>query len=439
MRRRGLDRRLRDGLHAARPPHASEAERRAWHVVRAAHAERAPVERRRRPGLRLALAAAAAAALAAIALTPAGAKVGDWIGEVVDPGPEPARSTLGPLPTEGRLLVVGDRGVWVVQQDGRKRQLPGYRDATWSPGGLFVAATRGRELVALETDGDERWTLPAPRRVAAPRWSPDGFRIAYRSGRELWVTIADNSKRWLLARGVAATPPAWRPKQPVGQQVLAYARGKRIHVVRADPPHRPVFRAPPGPAPRRLVFRTPPGPAPRELWWTADGRRLIAVAEADPGFRAGAVRIYGPRGHLLRVVPLPEGLYASGSVLAPGGRRLALVASAPGARSSELLVMRTDRGRPPRRRLGGIGPLEGLTWSIDGRVLIAGLPQADQWLFLRMRGRGGLDSVERIGAQFRGGGPARTGAFPRPAGWCHAEPPERDAADFIPCSTGAVP
>ncbi len=41
MRRSGIKGRLRDELHAARPPRAAEAERRAWEVVRAAHAERA--------------------------------------------------------------------------------------------------------------------------------------------------------------------------------------------------------------------------------------------------------------------------------------------------------------------------------------------------------------------------------------------------------------
>lgn len=246
--------------------------------------------------------------------------------------------------------------------------------------------------------------------------------MAYRSGRDLFIAIADNSDNWLLDRAVGSTPPAWRPGQPDNRQVLAYARGRRVHIVRVDP----------AVGPRPVLGRTPLGPVPRELWWSADGRRLSAVSERS-------VRTYTARGRLLRQARLPRGLRASGSALAPGGRRLALIAAAPGARSDELLLVRTDRAAPPKRRLGGFGPLEGLTWSIDGRVLVTGLPQADQWLFLRLRGKGGLVSVKGISSKFRGGRPASSGAFPRPAGWCYPQAPEPVATSFPPCSAGAAP
>jgi hypothetical protein len=416
VRRSEVERRLRDELRVARPPRAAEAERRAWHVVAAAHAERS-VAPRRRIGPRVAAALAAAALLLGLVLTPAGAKVGDWIGEVVSPAPEVTRSALASLPAEGRLLVLAESGPWVVGDDGARRRLGAFDAASWSPGGLFVIAADGRRLTALEPDGQERWTRVAPARVATPRWSPDGFRIAYRSGRDLYVAVGDNSGSWLLQRGVRATPPAWRPGQPVNRQVLAYARGRRLLIARVDPAQ----------APRKLLGRTTAGPVPRQLWWSADGRRLFAVSTR-------AVRVYGAGGRLLRSVGLARGLRASESALAPDGRRLALIATAPGARSSELLLVSTDRAAPPRRRLGGFGPLEGLTWSIDGRVLVAGLPQADQWVFLRLRGKGGLVSVKGIRSKFRGGRPVSSGAFPRPAGWCYADPHEPDAAGFAPCS-----
>jgi hypothetical protein len=427
VRRSAFKRRLREDLHAARPPRDAEAERRAWAVVRAAHAER-PAVRRPYRGRRLAVAALAAALAAVLALSPAGAKVGDWIGDVVDPAPDATPSTLGSLPADGRLLVVAPGGPWVVQDDGARRRLGDFRDATWSPGGLFVAAARGRELVALEPDGDERWARPAPGRVSMPRWSPDGFRIAYRSGGDLWVAAGDNSSAGRLARGVGPAPPAWRPRASSPGQVVAFSSGRRIRIVEEDTP--------------RLVGTTPPGPVPRELWWTADGRGLVAVSASE-------IRVHGGRGRLLRRIPLRAGMRATGSALDPAGRRLAVAAEETARRASEVLVYRvdsrggrSDRFAPPDRLYAGSGSIEGLTLSIDGRVLVLGLPEADQWLLLRPRARGQLREVSGIRRKFAGGSRAAaraTAPFPRPAGWCYAEPPGPSALNVPACSTGAAP
>jgi hypothetical protein len=416
VKRGDVEHRLRDELHAVRPPRAAEAERRAWHVVRAAHAERSPLRRSHR-ARRLALAALAAALLAALALSPAGAKVGDWIGDVVDPEPERASSTLGSLPAGGRLLVVSGSGPWIVHGDGSRRRLGAFRDAGWSPGGLYVAAARGRQLVALEPDGDERWVRPAPGPVTAPRWSPDGFRIAYRSGDDLRVAYGDNARDWLLARQVDATPSSWRPRRPSPGQVLAFSAGARVRIVEVDG--------------RRVLGTTPPGPVPHELWWTADGSRLVAVSERE-------VRVHDARGRLLRRRPLPPPLRAAGSAIDAAGRRLAVAARRAGARSSELLLYRLDRSGPPRQLLAVTGSIEGMTWSIDGRVLALGRPEADQWYLLRPRGRGRLVTVSGIRSKFAGGAGAGVSApFPRLAGWCYAEP--REKRPFAPCSSGAAP
>ena len=176
-----------------------------------------------------------------------------------------------------------------------------------------------------------------------------------------------------------------------------------------------------------LSVARPPAPLRANCGGASDGRRLVAVAQRS-------IRTFDARGRVLSLTRLPRGLRAGGSALDPRGRRLALIAAAPGARSSELLLVRTDRAAPPRRRLGGFGPLEGVTWSIDGRVLVAGLPQADQWLFLRLRGKGGLASVKgsapvpgRRRAQRRLPRPAAGATRSRPSRALPASRPARSA------------
>ena len=428
MRRTGFQRRLRDELHRTRPPRAAEAERRAWEVVRAAHAERAGVGPRRHPARRRALAALAAALAAVLVLSPAGAKVGDWIGDVVTREPKTTPAAPGSLPAPGRLLVVSPGGPWIMQDDGARRRLGPFADATWSPGGKYVAAVRGRELVALEPDGDERWVRPAPAAVSTPRWSPDGFRIAYRSGTDLWIVVGDNSDSWRLARGVGAAAPAWQPERPTPGQAVAFASGRRIRIVEVDGP--------------RVIGTTPPGPAPRELWWTADGSRLVAVFDEE-------IRVFGARGKQLRRRALPPGLRTTGSALDRAGRRLAVAVERRGGSASELLMYRLAQpsgaasgsaDASPETLFAGSGRIEGLTWSMDGRVLVVGRPDSDQWLLLPPRPRGPLEAISGIRRLFAGGSSAAarlTAPFPRPAGWCYAEPPEADGAPA--CSAGAAP
>ncbi len=212
-------------------PSEAEAEDRSWDVVRAAYAERSPAPAAHRTR-RLALAVSGGFVVLAIALSPAGAKVGDLVSDVVGIGEEDAKPALRSLPAAGELLVESEQGPWIVREDGSKRLLGDYGQATWSqPRGLYVAVTDGRDLLAIEPDGTAHWSIHAPGPVHDPRWSPSGFRIAYRAGDDLWVVNGDGVAERLVARGVAPTAAAWRTAvdsklaaaaSKVGDHVLTY-------------------------------------------------------------------------------------------------------------------------------------------------------------------------------------------------------------------------
>src|SRR6266487_4598474 len=142
-----------------RAPGEDEARARSWMLVRAAFEQREPVAWPHRHGRALVVAAVVAAAVGAF-LSPPGRSVIQSLRRAV--GIEHARRALFSLPGGGRLLVQSSSGVWVVHADGSKRRLPGYQEASWSPHGLFLAATKRDELAALTDTGDVHWTLARP-------------------------------------------------------------------------------------------------------------------------------------------------------------------------------------------------------------------------------------------------------------------------------------
>ncbi len=133
-----------------RAPGEDAAGERAWEIVRAAYAQREPVTWPRRHARPLIAAAVVVAAVAAV-LSPPGRSVVHSIRKAV--GVQHAQTELFSLPSSGRLLVSGRGGTWIVNADGSRRRLGAYREAAWSPHGLFVAATKRNELVALDPHG----------------------------------------------------------------------------------------------------------------------------------------------------------------------------------------------------------------------------------------------------------------------------------------------
>jgi hypothetical protein len=330
----------------------------------------------------------------ATAFTPAGAAVGEWVRDVVRPARDNARSAIGRLPASGRLLVSSPAGAWVVHPDGSARRLGAYREAGWSPHGLYVVATRGRQLVALEPDGKVHWTLSRDRPVRHPVWSPaPGYRIGYLSGSSLRVVAGDGTGDRLTASGVAGARPAWRPG---AGHLLAYARPDG-GVVLTDVDS------------GRRLWRTGPGPVPKALAWTPDGSLLVALTPR-------AVRVFDRAGRPRGQTPIATGLRAEAMAVDPGGRSVAVIRRAVRGRSEVVTVPLSGPGGV-RHLFAGQGRFTDLAWSPDGRWLLLAWREADEWIFIRSSRVRHVDAVRDIRRQFDPGG-AGAGAFPRLGGWC---------------------
>jgi hypothetical protein len=274
-------------------PGERKAEARAWEVVRAAYDERAPVTWPRRH-VRPLVGVAVVAALVAAALSPPGRSVVHSLRKAV--GLKKAEPALFSLPTRGDLLVTSRSGLWLVRPDGSKRKLGRYRDATFSPHGLFIAATKANQLVALDPKGEVRWTLarPAPR---FPAWTGTrtDTRIAYVSGGRLRIVAGDGTGDHGVGPA-APVAPAWRPGPG---RVLAYSDGR----------HTVVYDAASGSVVRRA--------APTQtIAWSRDGRLLrrdVARTRTRGGQSQAVVDgrvVFRGTGVFDQVVPSPDGRWA---------------------------------------------------------------------------------------------------------------------------------
>jgi hypothetical protein len=350
------DRDLEAHLRDLRAPDEDAAEERSLDVVRAAYSDHVPL-RPSRGARRLGIALACGAAALAIGLSPAGAKVGDLVSDVFSnsPGEPHAKPTLRALPAPGQLLVDSTSGIWIVRDDGSRRRLGSYDEASWSPHGLYVIAAKGRTLTALSTGGDVQWTFPTPGVARDPRWtgSTTDTRIAYRSGHDLRVIVGngDPATDHLVAHDVAPAAPAWRPHG----FILAYvAAGGAVHAVDADTGERvPVTR---------------------------NDRRRLSPAPSTP-----------------RV----------DRALSPDGMQIANVEHV-GA-SDRLIV--THRGGGGEVLFFAKSHLTGPTWSPDGTWLLIGWPAADQWLFVNADHPKDVRPFDAISRQFD------SKRFPQVSGW----------------------
>ncbi len=345
-----------------RVPADRDAEERAWSVVRAAYAERDHV--RARPRRRLMLAGVVvAAAVGAAALSPPGRAVVDAVRRTI--GISHASPALFRLPAPGRLLVSGAGGTWTVAPDGSKRRLGGYREAAWSPHGLYVIAATSNELAAIQpNDGTVHWSVARPK-VASPRWggSRTDTRVAYLSSGRLRVVAGDGTGD-AGTRIASRVAPAWRPGDR--RQLAVVTSAGRVRLLGSWSSSRRYAGA-------------------RSLVWSPDGRSLLLVT-------ARRLVLFDPGSGRARPLDLDRVSAAAFSVQG----RLAVV------RRNALLLVEGEAVRPA---FTARVDLRGLAWSPDGRWLLTTLPAADQWIFV---GRRRVLAVSHIARQF-GGTPSLDG------------------------------
>jgi hypothetical protein len=371
---------MRRELEHIEIPAEHEARERTWRLVASAFEDRAPSPPRRAGRIVPALVLVVIGAIVAAALSPPGRAVFHAIRERV--GVEKSQPALFSVPAGGRLLVTSDAGVWVVQADGSKRRLGSYREASWSPHGLYVAATRRNALYALTPTGDERWSLGRPD-VRLPRWtgSRTDTRIAYTSGDQLHVVGGDGRGDESLssAPDMSLAPRAWRPQ--TRRRVLAVALPAQgmLLVVDVDAHGEELWS--------RRVGQV------SKLEWSSDGRRLLVLGPRH-------LRVYTASGTTVQALGRTSAVNVD-AAFRPGTHDLTLVRR-PGEVSQVVLAGRVV--------FSTAGELRGLTWSPDGRWLLVSAPEADQWVFVRADGRK-IAAVSDISAQFR------SQSLPRVEGW----------------------
>ena len=159
----------------------------------------------------------------------------------------------------------------------------------------------------------------------------------------------------------------------------------------------------------RVVHRLPARPV--ALAWSGDGSRLAIVLP-------GAVEVVAADGQRLARRALPDGLRARAAHPIPGGQGL-LVLADDAAGGSRLLLLDLAAQGPARVLYASPATLGEAAPSPDGRVVLASVPGADQWLVLPLGPGRPTGAVDAVAGRFD---PDGVGSAPQPhlGGWCCA-------------------
>jgi hypothetical protein len=158
----------------------------------------------------------------------------------------------------------------------------------------------------------------------------------------------------------------------------------------------------------RQLSSAPAPPGVRRMEWSRDGSRLLVVAR-------GELQLRNRSGALLWRRRAAGGASFAAAAISPSGRDVAAVLTTRAGTRGELLSFGPREA--PRRLFSGLGRLDEVVYSPDGRWLLLTWRSADQWLFLNPARPGRVVAVSDISAQFDPGATSPV-AFPRVAGWC---------------------
>jgi dipeptidyl aminopeptidase/acylaminoacyl peptidase len=156
----------------------------------------------------------------------------------------------------------------------------------------------------------------------------------------------------------------------------------------------------------RVFWARDVGDAVQALEWSRGGELLLVR-------RARSLVVLGFGGRVRHAFLEQSGAApVTAAAWAPSGRSFAFAQKAGRGSSLWVIPRLAPDAAAARRVFRGAGDFSYLAWSPDGRWLLVGWRDADQWLFIRSARVRRIEAVSRIAAQFD------SARFPTVAGWC---------------------